>query len=340
MTVTQAMKIGRCGARSHAAPQVTTVTRRSVRLGASMARPRTGNMCARRTAILRQALTTDGTSLVDERRDAEYVLGRSQHEYERLIEQGRVLGPATERVLRGAGIADGMRVLDVGCGVGEVARVVHELVGDSGEIVGVDVDASAVALAEQRVREMGANFTVVVGDICSIDVGADFDVACCRMVLQYLPNATDAISAMASHVKAGGVVVAHEIGPSLGSFAAYPAFPLFDQVRAWIGAAWIDSGGNPFVGVELGRRFAEAGLEPVDQPIVETACALGDSAVAARRFRMLIESLLPVLIERDVVSEHDVDFATFEERFRREARTVNSTVVLWPPLVGWWARRP
>jgi F420-dependent oxidoreductase-like protein len=45
MTVTQAMKIGRCGARSHAAPQVTTVTRRSVRLGASMARPRTGNLC-------------------------------------------------------------------------------------------------------------------------------------------------------------------------------------------------------------------------------------------------------------------------------------------------------
>jgi 2-polyprenyl-3-methyl-5-hydroxy-6-metoxy-1,4-benzoquinol methylase len=122
-------------------------------------------MCARKTAILRQALTTDQTSLVDERRDAEYVLGRSQREYERLIEQGRVLGPATERVLRGAAIADGMRVLDVGCGVGEVARVVHELVGDSGEIVGVDVDASAVALAEQRVREMGVNFTVVVGDI-------------------------------------------------------------------------------------------------------------------------------------------------------------------------------
>jgi hypothetical protein len=48
---------------------------------------------------------------------------------------------------------------------------------------------------------------------------------------------------------------------------------------------------------------------------------------------------LPVLVERNVASEEDVDLATFEERFRAEAREVSSTVVLWPALVGWWAER-
>ena len=36
---------GRCGARRRPAREVITVTRRSVRLWASMARPRTGNLC-------------------------------------------------------------------------------------------------------------------------------------------------------------------------------------------------------------------------------------------------------------------------------------------------------
>jgi ubiquinone/menaquinone biosynthesis C-methylase UbiE len=277
--------------------------------------------------------------VVDEARDAEYVLGRSQPEYDRLIEQGMVLAPATERVLRAAGIGSGMRVLDVGCGVGEVARVVGELVGRHGEVVGVDVDEAALRYAEQRLRRAGVRFSGVVGDFRAVDVGDAFDVVCCRMVLQYQADATAAIAAMAGHVRIGGVVVAHEIAPQFGGVRAHPTFPLAAQVYAWTAAAYGGSGGNPLVGGELGQRFAEAGLIPADQPIVETVCALGDSAVAARRFHTLLLSLLPVLVERNVAAEEDVNLATFEERFRAEAREVSSTVVLWPALVGWWAER-
>ncbi len=277
--------------------------------------------------------------MVDDGRDADYVLGRSQEEYDRLIEQGGLLGPATERVLRAAGVCAGMRVLDVGCGVGEVARVVGELVGDGGEVVGVDVDEAAVRIAEQRLRHVGVRFTGVVGDLRSVDVGDAFDVACCRMVLQYQADATEAIVTMARHVKIGGVIVAHEIAPVLTGARAYPAFPLAERVNGWIAAAYAGAGGNPHVGAELGRRFAEAGLQPVAQPIVETVCALGDSVVAARRFRTLLASLLPTLVEREIAAERDVDLAAFEDRFRAEARAANSTVVLWSALVGWWAHR-
>src|SRR5262249_37327765 len=108
------------------------------------------------------------SGMADDARDADYVLGRSQDEYERLIEQGAVLGPVTERVLRAAGVCAGMRVLDVGCGVGEVARVAGELVGDGGEVVGVDVDEAAVRIAVQRLRRVGVRFTGIVGDFRSV----------------------------------------------------------------------------------------------------------------------------------------------------------------------------
>jgi SAM-dependent methyltransferase len=53
--------------------------------------------------------------------DTDYAFGRTQNEYERLIEQGDLFRPLTERMLLAAGIKRGMRVLDVGCGVGDVS---------------------------------------------------------------------------------------------------------------------------------------------------------------------------------------------------------------------------
>jgi hypothetical protein len=46
--------------------------------------------------------------------DTDYAFGRSRAEYDRLIEQGELFRPLTERMLLAAGITRGMQVLDVG----------------------------------------------------------------------------------------------------------------------------------------------------------------------------------------------------------------------------------
>ena len=73
--------------------------------------------------------------------DTDYALGRDNAEYERLIEQARLLEPLTKRVLLAAGISPGMHVLDVGSGVGDVSFLVRTIVGAEGSVVGVDLDA-------------------------------------------------------------------------------------------------------------------------------------------------------------------------------------------------------
>ncbi len=52
-----------------------------------------------------------------------YIWGRGQDELDRLIETGRVLGDLAEHMLCLAGVERGTRVLDVGCGAGDVLFV-------------------------------------------------------------------------------------------------------------------------------------------------------------------------------------------------------------------------
>src|SRR5215471_9857310 len=115
--------------------------------------------------------------------DTDYALGRTNAEYERLIEQGDILRPLTERMLRAAGIGAGMHVLDVGCGVGEVSLLVSQLVGPEGLVVGIDLDGNALRFAAERcaARRIG-NVVFREGDARSVPCQRLFDAAVGRFV--------------------------------------------------------------------------------------------------------------------------------------------------------------
>jgi ubiquinone/menaquinone biosynthesis C-methylase UbiE len=66
----------------------------------------------------------------------QYLLGHSAEESLRFAVQARLLAPITKRFFLEAGIAPGMRVLDVGSGMGDVAFLVSDLVGPGGEVIG------------------------------------------------------------------------------------------------------------------------------------------------------------------------------------------------------------
>ena len=75
----------------------------------------------------------------------------------------------TERLLADAGIRAGMRVIDVGCGRGDVSFMVARLVGEQGQVQGVDRDARAVAMARERARELNlARVSFVEGDFSAL----------------------------------------------------------------------------------------------------------------------------------------------------------------------------
>src|SRR5215831_18724685 len=86
---------------------------------------------------------------------ARYVMGHTDRERRRLALQASILNPFTEQLLRRAGVAGGMRVLDVGCGLGDLSLLAARLVGRHGSVTAIDLDPTALSVAEERAREQG-----------------------------------------------------------------------------------------------------------------------------------------------------------------------------------------
>ncbi len=137
----------------------------------------------------------------------DYLLGHVDPELERLQSQARCLEPLTRRLIRECGIEPGMRVLDLGCGPGDVAMLVAEAVGPSGKVLGVDGAPRAVETARRRAGEAGlAHVEFVVGDDQQLFNHPPFDAAIGRCVLIHQPDPAATVRRTAAAVHPGGFV--------------------------------------------------------------------------------------------------------------------------------------
>src|SRR6185436_5750570 len=105
-----------------------------------------------------------------------YVCGHSSRELSRLQLQGAFFEPITRRVFEAAGIARGMRVLDIGCGAGDVSLLAADLVGPEGLVVGIDRASAAIEVACARAESAARrNVEFRQHDVESLPDGAAFD---------------------------------------------------------------------------------------------------------------------------------------------------------------------
>jgi arsenite methyltransferase len=116
------------------------------------------------------------------------------------------------RLVREAlGAATGERILDVGCGPGFFCAELAEEVGPSGSVLGLDTSAAMLALAARRCASH-ANIELRQADAGSLPAGdGDFDAALCVQVLEYVPDATAALSEMRRVLRPGGRIVVWDV---------------------------------------------------------------------------------------------------------------------------------
>jgi SAM-dependent methyltransferase len=117
------------------------------------------------------------------------------------------LGEATERMLDGAGVTTGTRVLDVAAGAGGQTIAAAKRVGPTGSVVASDVSPTILTYAAKAAAEAGVtNVETVEADGEALaELGAgEFDAVISRLGLIYLPDQHGALTGIRHVLRDGG----------------------------------------------------------------------------------------------------------------------------------------
>jgi SAM-dependent methyltransferase len=268
--------------------------------------------------------------------NSNYALGNTDAEHKRLIRQAARLAPFTERLFRDAGIGPGQRVLELGSGAGDVAMLVARIVGEAGEVVGIERDARSIARAEKRIHDAGLrNVRLVQRDASELSGEKPFDAAVGRFILQFLPDPVSVLRSVALLVRPGGAIAFHE--PSWKPFLALCSnMPLWTACGSLAVEAFRGAGANAEMGPELPGVFERSGLPT---PSTQMEMSLGSDPESTRWTYDVLSSLRPQIERLGFSAEKVGDFGTLAERLHREA-AASATAAPCVALVGAWCRKP
>ena len=265
-----------------------------------------------------------------------YALGHSEQELERLSRQAQAFEPFTRQLFQQAGLGAGMRVLDVGCGSGDVAFLAADLVGLGGEVIGVDRAAAAVQRATACAQSRGLqNVKFLEGDPAAMEFDQPFDAVVGRLVLMYYPDPSDAVRKLARQVRDRGLIIFQEF--DIANCRSLPLAPLFERHSGWIKQTLNATGARTQLGLELYRVYLEAGL-PGPSMRMDALIGGGPDSRAYELVADVTSSLLPAMEKLGIATAAEVDISSLEQRLRDEV-VATKGVVLSPALIGSWSRK-
>jgi SAM-dependent methyltransferase len=268
----------------------------------------------------------------------QYVLGRSEVESQRLIKQATFLRPSTERVFRKAGISEGMHVLDLGCGAGDVSFLAAELVGPTGSVVGIDVDPGVLAVARARANERG--LTWVKFEERAVDTFTTtefFDAVVGRFVLIYQADPVATLRHVSRLVRSGGLVVMQEPDFRVG-IATVPTVAIWQHVQHWIAETFRRGGVHYDIGGRLYHVFRLAGLP--GPALLEHISAGGGATMRpfCENSAEIVRSLLPRIEQFGIATATEVQVETLADRLEHETCAAECQIT-YIPIVGAWTAK-
>jgi SAM-dependent methyltransferase len=265
-----------------------------------------------------------------------YVMGRSDRERRRLALQEVIFRPFTERLLHAAGIASGMHVLDVGCGVGDATLLAADLVGRSGSVTAVDVDPNALQTLRQRADAQGiSNIAYVQTDVCAFRPGRLFDAVVGRLILMHTGDPLAVLKHCYGLLQPRGLAVFQELDFQCLT-PSYPDTPLRDRAFGVMSGCFAEAV-HANMGSRLFHLFTEAGFAHPNCR-GEFPVEGGPDSPYYQMVAETVRVILPRAEALNVPGAAGIDIDTLEHRLRKEGTRTSAGLPGWM-MFGCFARR-
>ena len=251
-------------------------------------------------------------------------------ELDRLLSRGRFVGDLTEHVLGLAGLQPGMRVLDAGCGGGDVAFVAARMVGPDGAVIGIDRDPAAIARARARATLDNVRFLAV--DAAEVDLGVPIDAVVGRQLLMHLAAPDAVLRHLRGLLAPGGLMAFQE--PDWGGAGAHPHCPLVELTLDRIRETLRRTGADPRAGLRLRQTLGAAGLAH-PRAILGARVEGGPDSLVYAELVATTRDLLGDMERTGVAAPGEVAVETLAARLREEVVSAGATVTSAHYIGAW-----
>jgi SAM-dependent methyltransferase len=152
--------------------------------------------------------------------------------------------PPTAALLSLTGDVSNLRLLDLACGHGRMAR---ELARRGADVVGVDLSEALLARARDREQELPLGITYVHADVAGADAlaGAVFDGVVCHFGLSDIDDLAGAVATVSRVVQPGGFFTFSILHPCFPGWESRGANPSWRPGRGYYVEGWWQADGPP-----------------------------------------------------------------------------------------------
>ena len=233
-----------------------------------------------------------------------YILGNKDSEIARLEIQANLFEPLTKQTLLNAGLKKGMSCIDIGCGSGSVTRLMAKIVGETGRVIGADVDNKYLEYCKRSITSEH-NMEFVHDDICEsrLDSKERFDLVYSRFMFHHLTDRREAVRSMKRLTKKGGTIMIQDLDHAPGSWLCYPENKVFNKLRKVYVDLIKKGGGDPLVGRRLYKLLIDESL--ITSVDCYSPCILMGQEPYSSLGWHLAESIKPQILEHGLQSEQE-----------------------------------
>lgn len=267
--------------------------------------------------------------------DDDYVLSRTSEEYRRLRIQSLAWEKATEAIFNKIELSEGLSCLDIGCGPGEVMRLMGQHVGKTGSVVGVDTDGKIGREALSMLRSKGqSNFDFVEGDFQKMNEyfsGKQYDLVYSRFLLIHMNDHISSLKKMYQLVRPKGYLVIQDY--DFRTLDEYPVNESMEEVKKVFFGVMEKSGRDIRIGSKLPYYFIKAGIGAPDGVQVDGHLSPRTENEMGRE---TYKSVFPLALKLGLTTEEKYkSYLKHSDNLKDK----ESHYILWPLCIGVYKKR-